>query len=73
MNHYAKILEKKNANTFFKPHTPEGDAKILDALKPIVERLAKQGMSPADIARKLEQEPRVTPILARQAVQWYFY
>jgi len=72
MNYYARLIEEKK-NALFKPHTPEEDAGILEALKPIVESLAKKGMSPKDIAIELEKKPRVTPILARQAVQWYFY
>lgn len=71
MNYYEKIIKEKQ-NALFKPHTPEEDMRILQALKPIVETFKKKGMSAADIVLRLEKEPRVTAILARQAVQAFY-
>lgn len=68
--YYASIIEQKNANTWFKGHTPEDDAKRLTALEPIVKSLKRKGMSPKDIAIELEKKTR--PELARQAVQAFY-
>lgn len=69
-SYYESIIEKKNANTWFKGHTPEDDAKRLTALEPIVKSLKRKGMSPKDIAIELEKKTR--PELARQAVQAFY-
>lgn len=68
--YYQSIIEQKNANTWFKGHTPEDDAKRLIALEPIVKSLKRKGMSPKDIAIELEKKTR--PELARQAVQAFY-
>lgn len=68
--YYESIIEQKNANTWFKGHTPEDDAKRLTALEPIVKSLKRKGMSPKDIAIELEKKTR--PELARQAVQAFY-
>lgn len=68
--YYESIIEQKNANTSFKGHTPEDDAKRLTALEPIVKSLKRKGMSPKDIAIELEKKTR--PELARQAVQAFY-
>lgn len=73
MNYYEQIIEKKQKENFwYKEQTPEEAARILKSLEPIVEKFKEQGMSPADIAMRLEKEKRVTPILARQAVQTFY-
>lgn len=73
-SYYAKLAEEKKQkeNFWYKEQTPEEAARILKALEPIVEQFKKQGMSPADIAMRLEKEKRVTPEVARQAVQAFY-
>lgn len=73
-NHYAKLAEEKKQkeNFWYKEQTPEEAARILKSLEPIVEVFKKKGMSPSDIAMRLEKEKRVTPEVARQAVQAFY-
>lgn len=64
--YYQSIVEKKNQID------PDAEMKKLKALKPIVEVFKQKGMSPKDIAVRLEKEKDISTTLAQQAVESFY-